>query len=125
MPDTRPERVLEVRAALSHALGAAQTALQAARARHEAATERLTRVRQAAAQGRIRLAAERDRRLVEIDHQQHDDLAALAGAAASAAAERAPGAAGAGWAGWAPTPGGPAAPAAELRVGRLLLPYDG
>jgi hypothetical protein len=125
MPETRPERVLEVRAALSHALGAAQTALQEARARHEAAAERLTRVRQAAAQGRIRLAAERDRRLVEIDHQQHDDLAALAGAAASAAAERAPGAAGADWTGWAPTPGGRAAPAAELRVGRLLLPYDG
>jgi S-DNA-T family DNA segregation ATPase FtsK/SpoIIIE len=125
MPDTRPERVLEVRAALSHALGSAQTALATARARHEAAVDRLDRVRQAAARTRVGLAVERDRRLLEIEHQHHDDLAALAGAAATAAAARAPGAAGAAWEHWAPSPARPADPAAEVRVGRLPLPYDG
>jgi S-DNA-T family DNA segregation ATPase FtsK/SpoIIIE len=125
MPDGRPERVLEVRAALSHALGSAQTALATARARHEAAVDRLDRVRKAAARTRVGLAVERDRRLLEIEHQHHDDLAALAGAAATAAAARAPGAAGAAWEQWAPTPGAPTDPAAELRVGRLPLPYDG
>jgi S-DNA-T family DNA segregation ATPase FtsK/SpoIIIE len=126
MPESRPEKVLEVRAALSHALGTAQTALAAARAQHGTTVERLGRVRQAATTSRARLAAERDRRLVEIDHQHHDDLSALAGAAARAAAERAPGAAGTRWQDdWRPAPGGRGAPAAELRVGRLLLPYDG
>jgi S-DNA-T family DNA segregation ATPase FtsK/SpoIIIE len=124
VPESRPEKVLEVRAALSHALGTAQTALAEARARHESAVERLARVRQAAARTRVGLAVERDHRLLEIDHQQHDDLASLAGAAAAAAALRAPGAAGAPWSGWRPTPGARSDPAAELRVGRLRLPSE-
>jgi S-DNA-T family DNA segregation ATPase FtsK/SpoIIIE len=125
MPDSRARQILDVRAALSHALGAADAALAAAQQRHRAAVERRDRVAAAAERQKVKLAMQRDRRLHEIDLRHHDDLAALAGAAAAAGVARAPGAAGAGWADWRPTPGRPGDPAPELRVGRLLLPYDG
>ncbi|GAB1641168.1 FtsK/SpoIIIE domain-containing protein [Krasilnikovia sp. MM14-A1259] len=122
MPESSTQQVLDVRAGLAHALGAAQTALDAARQRHLAAVERRNRVAAAAETQKIRLAVERDTRLRDIDHQHHDDLAALAGAAADAGHRGAPGAAGDPWPGWTPTP---ADAGSELRVGRLLLPYDG
>jgi S-DNA-T family DNA segregation ATPase FtsK/SpoIIIE len=125
MPDTRAQQVVEVRAALSHALGAADDALEAARSAYEVAITRRARVVAAARERRIRLAGERDKRLREIDEQHEHDLAALAGAAAETAMVAAPGAAGLPWAQWRPTPTGSQAPAPELRVGRLLLPYDG
>jgi hypothetical protein len=125
MPDQGKQQVLEIRAALAQALGAADAVLNDARARHLAVVDRRDRVREAAARQRIKLAVERDKRLLEIDHQHHDRLAALTGAAASAAARSAPGAAGAGWTNWQPTPMRPGDPAPELRVGRLLVPYDG
>ncbi|HET6533415.1 MAG TPA: FtsK/SpoIIIE domain-containing protein, partial [Actinoplanes sp.] len=53
------------------------------------------------------------------------ELAALAGAAAAAGRAGAPGAAGDPWDRWQPTPGRPGEAAPEVRVGRLLLPYDG
>ncbi|BFU44168.1 FtsK/SpoIIIE domain-containing protein [Krasilnikovia sp. MM14-A1004] len=122
MAESTTQQVLDVRAGLAHALGAAQSALDAARHRHLAAVERRNRVAAAAEAQKVRLAVERDTRLRDIDHQHHDDLAALAGAAADAGRRGAPGAAGAPWPDWAPTPG---VPASELRVGRLLLPYEG
>jgi S-DNA-T family DNA segregation ATPase FtsK/SpoIIIE len=125
MPESTTQRVLEIRAALAQARGAADAALDAARRRHLATVERRDRVAAAAGQQRARLAAERDRRLREIDQQYRSDLAALAGTVAEAGERYAPGAAGAGWADWRPTPGRPGAPAAEVRVGRLVLPYDG
>lgn len=125
MPDATAQRVLEVRAALAQALGAASAALDAALGRHRAAVERRDLTASAADRQCRRLDAERDRRLREIDERHRADLAALAGAAAEAGRRAAPGAAGAPWAGWRPTPGGPGDPAPELRVGRLPLPYAG
>ena len=124
MPDSTAQQVLEIRAGLAHALGAAENLRDLARRRLLAAVERRDRIAAAAAAQKVKLALERDARLRDIDHQHHDDLAALAGAAAAAAAGRraAPGAAGSSWDTWAPTPGDIAP---ELRVGRLLLPYDG
>jgi S-DNA-T family DNA segregation ATPase FtsK/SpoIIIE len=125
MPDQTAQQVLEVRAALAQALGAADAALAAAQRRHLATVERRDRIRAAAERQKVRLAVERDKRLREIEHEHHDSLGALAGAAAEAAARSAPGAAGAPWDGWRPTPGGAGDPAPELRAGRLLVPYDG
>ncbi|MEV8503243.1 FtsK/SpoIIIE domain-containing protein [Actinoplanes sp. NPDC051475] len=125
MPDSTAQQVVEVRAALSHALGIATDALEAARAEHEAATTRRSRIVAAARERRRRLAHERDKRLREIDDQRERDLAELAGAAAETGLLAAPGAAGLPWSRWRPTPTGSPAPAPELRVGRLLLPYDG
>ncbi|RSM64427.1 cell division protein FtsK [Actinoplanes sp. ATCC 53533] len=125
MPDSKAQQVVEVRAALSHALGAADDTLEAAQRAYEAAVTRRARVVAAARERRIRLAGERDKRLREIDEQHDRDLAALAGAAAETALVAAPGAAGLPWAQWRPTPAGTQVPAPELRVGRLLLPYDG
>ncbi|WP_041842758.1 FtsK/SpoIIIE domain-containing protein [Actinoplanes friuliensis] len=124
MPDTRAQQVVEVRAALSHALGAAEEQFEAAQEEYEAAVTRRARVASAARERRIRLADQRDKRLREIDEQHERDLAALAGAAAETALAAAPGAAGMPWVVWRPTPGGTQVPAPELRVGRLLLPYD-
>ena len=125
MPDSRAQQVIEVRAALSHALGAAEDALGAAQAEFEAAVLRRARVVAAARERRIRLKGERDKRLREIDEKHEQDLAALAGAAAETAHAAAPGAAGLPWSRWRQTPAGTQVPAPELRVGRLLLPYDG
>src|SRR5918997_6701726 len=125
MPDQRAQQVLDVRALLAQALGAGDAALEAARRRHAAAVERRDRIAAAAERQKAKLAQARDNRLREIDHRHHDDLAALAGAAAAAGQAGAPGAAGDPWDRWQPTPGAPGDPAPELRVGRLLLPYDG
>jgi len=122
MPDAAAQQVLDIRAGLAHALGAAANDRDTARGRLVAAVERRDRIAAAADAQKVKLAVERDRRLLEIDHQHHDDLAALAGAAAAAGRRAAPGAAGSGWDAWTPTPGDVAP---ELRVGRLLLPYDG
>ena len=125
MTDTRAQQVLDVRALLAQALGAADAAVEAARRRHVAAVERRDRIAAAAERQKVKLALARDNRLREIDHRAHDDLAALAGAAAAAGQAGAPGAAGDPWDRWQPTPGKPGDSAPELRVGRLLLPYDG
>jgi len=125
MPDPRNQQVLDVRAALAQALGAADAALAEAQRRHLAAVERRDRVVAAARRQKAKLAQARDNRLREIGDRRHDDLAALAGAAAAAGQAGAPGAAGEPWDRWQPTPGGPGESAPELRVGRLLLPYDG
>ncbi|GID92608.1 FtsK/SpoIIIE domain-containing protein [Amorphoplanes digitatis] len=125
MPDSRAQQVVEVRAALSHALGAAENAFVAARDEFEAAVTRRARVATAARERRIRLIRERDKRLKEIDEQHERDMAALAGAAAETALAAAPGAAGLPWSRWRPTPAGTQVPAPELRAGRLLLPYEG
>jgi hypothetical protein len=125
MPDSTAQQVLEVRAALAQALGAADAAWETAQRRHLATVERRDRIVAAARQQKVKMAAERDRRLREIAHQHRDNLATLAGAAAEAGRRSAPGAAGAPWDGWRPAPGVPGEPAPELRVGRLLLPYDG
>ena len=125
MPDPRNQQVLDIRAALAEALGAAEAELETARRRHLATIERRDRIAAAAERQKIKLAIARDNRLREIDQRQHDDLAALAGAAAAAGQAGAPGAAGEPWDRWQPTPGGPGESAPELRVGRLLLPYDG
>ncbi|MDT5043069.1 MAG: hypothetical protein QOE51_4054 [Actinoplanes sp.] len=122
MPDSTAQQVLDVRAALAHALGAAGDALDEARRRLTAAAERRDRIIAAAEAHRVRLGTERDKRLREIDRKQHDDLAALAGAAATAGRTAAPGAAGEPWPAWSATPG---ELAPQLRVGRLLVPYDG
>jgi S-DNA-T family DNA segregation ATPase FtsK/SpoIIIE len=121
MPDSTAQRVLEVRAALAQALGAAAAALEDARRRQAAAVDRRDRLVAAAEQHRARLATERDRRLHEIEQQRQERFGALADDAAQAAARSAPGAAGTPWAHWRPTPGGPGDPAPELRVGRLPL----
>lgn len=120
MAESTAQQVMDIRAGLSHALGAAATALDRARQEHAAAAERRRRLTAAARQRRGKVAEARDARLVEIDRRHEDDLAAYAEAAASAADRAAPGAAGDPWDDWqaAPLDG-----AAELRVGRLLLPH--
>ncbi|MEV6346393.1 FtsK/SpoIIIE domain-containing protein [Actinoplanes sp. NPDC051851] len=119
MAESTKHQVMEIRAGLSHALGAAQTALDQARrdeAEAIAANERVA----AAALGRKRkLAASHEERLREIDAWHRTELTKLSGAAAGAADRAAPGAAGEAWHSWEPTP---LNRAAELRVGRLLLP---
>ncbi|MEV6597486.1 FtsK/SpoIIIE domain-containing protein [Actinoplanes sp. NPDC051346] len=124
MPESAAQQVVEVRAALSHALGVAEAALEAARAEHEAAVTRRARIVGAARERRKRLVHERDKRLREVDEQRERELAELAGAAVETARLAAPGAAGAPWSRWRTTPAVSPAPAPELRVGRLLLPYD-
>ncbi|WP_433292769.1 FtsK/SpoIIIE domain-containing protein [Actinoplanes sp. CA-030573] len=120
MAESTAQQVMDIRAGLSHALGAAGNALTAAREAHEAARERRERVVAAAIARRRKVAEARDARLREIDERSRRDLAALAEAAASAADRAAPGAAGDPWDDWQPTP---LDQAAELRVGRLLLPH--
>ena len=120
MADSTAQQVMDVRAGLSHALGAATVALRTAEETRDAAAERLRRVTAAAAARRQKIAAARDERLREIDERHRSDLAAYAEAAAAAAERAAPGAAGDQWTDWQPTP---LDVAAELRVGRLLLPH--
>jgi DNA segregation ATPase FtsK/SpoIIIE, S-DNA-T family len=111
---------MDIRAGLSHALGAAETALTAAQSAYQAAIERRERVVQAAIARRRNVAEARDQRMREIDEQSRNDLAAFAEAAARAADRAAPGAAGDTWDDWQPSP---MDTAPELRVGRLLLPH--
>ena len=119
MSESTKNRVMEIRAGLSHALGAAQVALERAYQAREVAEARYRRIVAAATARRRKLAAARDERIHEIDTWHDGELAALAGAAAAAADRAAPGAAGEPWHSWDPTP---LERAAELRVGRLLLP---
>ncbi|MEU8665027.1 cell division protein FtsK, partial [Actinoplanes philippinensis] len=119
MAESTKNRVMEIRAGLSHALGAAQVALERALEAREAAEARYQRIVAAATARRRKLAAARDERIHEIDSWHDTELAALAGAAAGAADRAAPGAAGEPWHSWEPTP---LDRAAELRVGRLILP---
>jgi S-DNA-T family DNA segregation ATPase FtsK/SpoIIIE len=121
MADSTAQQVMDVRAGLSHALGAAATAMQEAQDAAAAVARRRERVIAAAAARRRKLAAARDERLREIDDRHRADLAAYAEAAAGAAHRAAPGAAGDPWTDWQPTPQDPAA---ELRLGRLLLPHS-
>jgi S-DNA-T family DNA segregation ATPase FtsK/SpoIIIE len=121
MADSTAQQVMDVRAGLSHALGAAATALQEAQDAAAAVARRRERVIAAVAARRRKLAAARDERLREIDDRHRADLAAYAEAAAGAAHRAAPGAAGDPWTDWQPTPQDPAA---ELRLGRLLLPHS-
>ncbi|MFC3386971.1 cell division protein FtsK, partial [Couchioplanes caeruleus subsp. azureus] len=90
MPDSAAQQVVEVRAALSHALGVAEAAWEAARKEHDAAVTRRARIADAARERRKRLAHERDKRLREIDEQRERELAELAGAAAETARLAAP-----------------------------------
>jgi hypothetical protein len=120
MADSTNQQVLDVRAGLSHALGAATTSLRDAQEDREKAVARLRRVISAATARRDKVATARDERLREIDERHRTDLAAYAEAAANAANRAAPGAAGDQWTDWQPTP---LDVAAELRVGRLLLPH--
>ncbi|BCJ40411.1 cell division protein FtsK [Actinoplanes ianthinogenes] len=119
MADSTKQQVMEIRAGLSHALGAAETALR--RAQHEAAAAagHLERVSAAAGIRRRKLADTRDKRLRSITEWHDTELSALSGAAAGAADRAAPGAAGELWHSFEATP---LPRAAELRVGRLLLP---
>ncbi|MEU8239815.1 FtsK/SpoIIIE domain-containing protein [Actinoplanes missouriensis] len=119
MAESTKQRVMEIRAGLSHALGAAQTALEIAQQAAAAADERRRRVTAAVTARRRKLAVARDERISEIDEWHDTELASLAGAAAASADRAAPGAAGEPWHSWEPTP---LPRAAELRVGRLLLP---
>jgi S-DNA-T family DNA segregation ATPase FtsK/SpoIIIE len=121
MADSTAQQVMDVRAGLSHALGAAATAMQEAQDAAAAVARRRERVIAAVAARRRKLAAARDERLREIDDRHRADLAAYAEAAAGAAHRAAPGAAGDPWTDWQPTPQDPAA---ELRLGRLLLPHS-
>ncbi|NMO55486.1 cell division protein FtsK [Actinoplanes sp. TBRC 11911] len=114
------QQVMDIRAGLSHALGAATDAVQAAHDAYEEALDRRRRIVEAAVARRTKVAETRDGRLRDIDQRHHDDLAAYAEAAAHAADRAAPGAAGDPWDDWQPTP---LEVAAELRVGRLLLPH--
>src|SRR5690348_9386840 len=120
MSESTTQQVMDIRAGLSHALGAAETALAAAREAYAVAVERRERVVAAAIARRDRVGETRDARLREIDQRHRHDLAAYAEAAAAAADRAAPGAAGDPWDDWQPTP---LDKAAELRVGRLLLPH--
>jgi S-DNA-T family DNA segregation ATPase FtsK/SpoIIIE len=120
MAESTAQQVMDIRAGLSHALGAAEMALAGARETLAAAQGRRERVVVAAQARRHKVDEAREARLREIDEQHRDDLAALAGAAAAAADRAAPGAAGDPWDDWQPQP---LDTAAELRVGRLLLPH--
>ena len=120
MAESTAQQVMDIRAGLSHALGAAAHALAAARGELASAAKRRERVIAAATARRKKVAEARDARLREIDDRHRHDLAAYAGAAAAAADRDAPGAAGDPWDDWQPTP---LDTAAELRVGRLLLPH--
>jgi hypothetical protein len=120
MADSTAQQVLDVRAGLSHALGAATTSLHDAQEAREKAVTRLRRVISAATARREKVTVARDERLREIDQRHRADLAEYAEAAANAANRAAPGAAGDEWTDWQPTP---LDVAAELRVGRLLLPH--
>ncbi|MCU7726580.1 FtsK/SpoIIIE domain-containing protein [Actinoplanes sp. KI2] len=120
MADSTAQQVMDIRAALSHALGAAENALAAAQDAYANAGERRERVVAAAIARRKKVAETLDGRLHEIDDRHRKDLAAFAEAAASAADRAAPGAAGDPWGDWQPTP---LDTAAELRIGRLLLPH--
>ncbi|GIF15927.1 FtsK/SpoIIIE domain-containing protein [Actinoplanes teichomyceticus] len=119
MAESTKQQVMEIRAALSHALGTAENALESARHEEGVAAARWERVNAAAESRRRKLAAARDERLRSIQEWHDTELAALAGAAAGAADRAAPGAAGEPWPSWEATP---LPKAAELRIGRLLLP---
>jgi DNA segregation ATPase FtsK/SpoIIIE, S-DNA-T family len=118
--DSTAQQVMDVRAGISHALGAATADLHEAQAAVTAAAAHRERLAAAAAARRSKLGAARDERLHEIDEQHRSQLAKLGGAAVAAANRAAPGAAGDPWSDWQPTP---LDRGAELRVGRLLLPY--
>jgi len=120
MAESTAQQVMDIRAALSHALGAAEETLAAAQEAYAVAGERRERVVAAAIARRKKVAETLDTRLHEIDDRHRKDLAAFAEAAASAADRAAPGAAGDPWGDWQPTP---LETAAELRIGRLLLPH--
>ncbi|WP_030435061.1 FtsK/SpoIIIE domain-containing protein [Actinoplanes subtropicus] len=120
MAESTAQQVMDIRAALSHALGVAENALAAAREAYEAAVDRRERTVAAAIARRKKVAETLDSRLHEIDDRHRKDLAAFAEAAAAAADRAAPGAAGDPWGDWQPTP---LETAAELRIGRLLLPH--
>src|SRR4051812_23377317 len=120
MAESTAQQVMDIRAGLSHALGAAENAVAAAQEAYQAAGERRERVVGAAIARRKKVAETLDARLREIDERHRRDLAAFAEAAAAAADRAAPGAAGDPWDDWQPTP---LDKAAELRVGRLLLPH--
>ena len=120
MNESTTQQVMDIRAGLSHALGAATTALERARAEHAAAVARRRRVADAVTARLGRVGAAKDKRLREIDQLHRSDLAAYAEAAAAAADRAAPGAAGDPWDDWQAHP---LDRAAELRVGRLLLPH--
>ncbi|GAA4971723.1 FtsK/SpoIIIE domain-containing protein [Actinoplanes utahensis] len=119
MAESTRDRVMEIRAGLSHALGAAQIALEQAHEARDAAHARYERVVAAATARRRKLTAARDERIREIGSWHDTELSALVGVAAAAADRAAPGAAGEPWHSWEPTP---LERAAELRVGRLILP---
>jgi len=92
MAESTAQQVMDIRAGLSHALGAATNALDRAREAHAAALERRRHVGEAAGARRRKVAEARDARLRDIDQRHHDDLAAFAEAAAGAADRAAPGA---------------------------------
>jgi S-DNA-T family DNA segregation ATPase FtsK/SpoIIIE len=73
MPDSTTQHVLDVRAALSHALGAAVTALRAAEDARDDATARLRRVIAAAVARREKVTAARDERLRQIEERHRHD----------------------------------------------------
>ncbi|MFI5891340.1 FtsK/SpoIIIE domain-containing protein [Actinoplanes sp. NPDC051513] len=120
MAESTAQQVMDIRAGLSNALGAAEEAVAAAQEAYAAAIARRERVVAAAIARRKKVSETLDSRLREIDDRHRKDLAAFAGAAASAADRAAPGAAGDPWDDWQPTPFDRAP---ELRVGRLLLPH--
>ncbi|GGL03745.1 FtsK/SpoIIIE domain-containing protein [Mangrovihabitans endophyticus] len=124
MPESPTRRVIEARAALSHALGVAEAELQEARSRHLSAANRRDRMLAAAQRQKVTLSAQRDKRLHEIDQGRRDDRAALAAALADAARRAAPGAAASPWDRWHPSPALPAAAAPQVRVGRVQVPAD-
>jgi DNA segregation ATPase FtsK/SpoIIIE, S-DNA-T family len=121
MPDVRTSVVESVRAALSRARASARVRQEAAKADLAAAQARLERVRQAATQRPARAAAERDRRLAELDAKHTATLADLARQAALAGAMRAPGAAGETWETWHPTPAARGEPPDLLRIGEVRI----
>ncbi|WP_306215454.1 FtsK/SpoIIIE domain-containing protein, partial [Actinoplanes sp. RD1] len=125
MPESLTQQVVEVRAALSHALGIAVEARDAALDELDAARARRGKVVAAAKERRGRIKEQRDKRLRQIDEERDRALAELAGAAAETALLAAPGAAGAPWNAWEATPGDTGTPAPELRAGLLRLPYAG
>src|SRR4051812_6034119 len=78
MAESTAQQVMDIRAGLSHALGAATNALDRAREAHAAARERRRRVGEAAGARRRKIAEARDARLREIDQRHNDDLAEYA-----------------------------------------------